>query len=129
MSLPVTFFKLALGDDFEQAEKNHGLKIGTDVVPQEEQDGRRRAVSSATMSVADVIDPNGVQCLLHAVHLKRVFGFDLMVVANIVFLKDSIPIPYRYQFHCTPIDKVPERFLTCAHMVLSMTLTGRDSDW
>lgn len=92
-------------NDFGKSGKHRGLKPNTDVILYEELDGRRNGLVSATISGADMTDPDESQSLLHGVDLNRGSGYHLVVMKAAVIHTDSflIPIP---EFHSVSIDKV-----------------------
>lgn len=54
------FFKAVLDNDFRKSTKDRGLKIGTDVIRHEKQDGSFKVVGSGRISGVGVTDPNAV---------------------------------------------------------------------
>lgn len=58
MSTSMAFFKSVFGNDSGKLTKVYGLKAGPDIIIYEEQHGRPKILGSATMSIAEVTDPD-----------------------------------------------------------------------
>lgn len=80
MSPSIAAFKLSSAMTSANLQKDGGLKIDTDLVVQEELDGRDRVVGSEKISGAAVADPDEFQRLLHGVDLNRVSGSGFIVI-------------------------------------------------
>lgn len=84
------------------------LEIDTDVKCREDQDGRPKIVSSATISHAGVTDSVAFQRHFLGADLNSGSGFDLIGIETLVVQKDRFLIFFPYEFHVNRIEKLPE---------------------
>lgn len=55
-------------------------------------------------------DPDEFKRCLYGVDPNCGCGFDLTVIKAVIFQRDSFIIPYPFEFHCLPVDEVPQAF-------------------
>lgn len=104
----IVIFKPDFCTDYRKYAKERGLKIDTDVVLYEEQDGRVKVVGSAAAYGVGGTDPDESQRCFHGFDLKRLSSSDLSVLKAAVIHKDSFSIPYIYRFRWISIYEVKE---------------------
>lgn len=88
-----------LGTDFGKSGKECGLKLDSNIVPYEEQDGRPAVVGSVRISTTGVTNPDKFQGRLHGLDLNLGTVSAVIVLNTVVVQKDSFHIPNPYEFH------------------------------
>lgn len=96
------------GHDLCKSANDYGLNNNTEIVVYKERDDRLRAVISVKVFGECLNNLNGFQLRLYVVDLNHGYAFDLTVIKAVVIQKNSFPIIYLYEFHCTSTDDILE---------------------
>lgn len=83
------------------------MNVDTHVLLFEKEDCRPKAVDSAKISGARVIELIKFQRRLHGVGLNRWSGSDIIVLKALEIRRNSLSIPYFSELRCTSTDNIP----------------------